>query len=255
MIIVISPAKRLQMPKDAPQHPLAVPMFFKDAIKIVSALQNKGAVDLKKFLADKMGISDKLAVENCERYLSFQHDGNIGTPAVLTFAGDTFQGLKADAWQFDEAEAAHRHLYILSGLYGLLKPFDIIQPYRMEMGIDFSIDDAKNLYQFWQEKITAILQTEKNVIINCASQEYSAVIRQPELPADFITIDFKIKKNNQWRSPGMMIKKYRGQMANALIKKMVGQGEPSIDDIKHITIDGFQFSQSHSNQKIFCFVK
>ncbi len=262
MLVIISPAKKLYTANQITAratHPLPKssqkqPIFFKEALQIVKELQTKKPSDLKKFLADKMAISDKLAVENRDRFLSFQPNPHIGTPAVFTFAGDTFQGLNPTAWNNAEQQVAANHLYILSGLYGLLKPFDLIQPYRMEMGTVLPIDGAKNLYQFWQEKITNHLQDEKEMIVNCASHEYSSVIAAKKLPAHFVTTDFKMKKNGAWQSPGMMIKKYRGLLASAIIKHMATHKKISLADIKNFTIDNYQFAPDMSDDNFLCFV-
>ena len=256
MLIILSPAKKLQPPKKQPAHPLTSPMFFDTAVKIVKHLQNKKPADIKKFLKEAMEISDKLVEENCARFLQFKHDKKIGTPAVLTFAGDTFQGLKPEHWNAAEEKIAANHLFILSGLYGLLRPFDIIQPYRMEMGIPLMLGDgAQNLYQLWQEKITATLAQEKDLIINCASNEYASVIDRKKLNAPFLTVDFKMAKGNKLQSPGMIIKNYRGQLASALIKKMATGEKITPEVVKTISVADYVFSANDSTKDIFCFVK
>ena len=255
MIIILSPAKKLQTPKKTPAQPLTTPMFFSEAMAVVRHLQSKKPAEIKKFLKETMDISEKLVEENCARFLAFQQDKNIGTPAVLTFAGDTFQGLKPDQWNAGEEKIASDHLFILSGLYGLLRPFDVIQPYRMEMGIAIAVDGKKNLYELWRERITTELQAEQTLIVNCASNEYAAVIDQKKLNAPFLTIDFKMKKGNRLQTPGMVVKNYRGQMASALIKKMAAGVVITRAVIKNTAVAGYEFSANDSRDNIFCFVK
>lgn len=255
MLIILSPAKKLQSPKKSTAQPLTSPMFFSSAMAIVDLLQQKKPAELKKFLRDAMDISDKLVEENFARFLNFKKDNTIGTPAALTFAGDTFQGLKPEQWSATEEKIASQHLFILSGLYGLLRPFDIIQPYRMEMGIELELDGKKNLYEFWRERITDALQTERELIVNCASNEYASVIDQKKLNAPFLTIDFKMAKQNKLQSPGMVIKNFRGQMASALIKKMARGARITPDVIKNTPVAGYEFSANASTDAVFCFVK
>ena len=256
MLIILSPAKKLQTPKKEPAQPLTSPIFFDTAIKIVEHLQNKKPAEIKKFLKEEMEISDKLVEENCARFLQFKHDKKIGTPAVLTFAGDTFQGLKPENWSAAEEKIAADHVFILSGLYGLLRPFDIIQPYRMEMGIPLMLGDGtKNLYQLWQTKITDTLAQEKDLIVNCASNEYASVIDRKKLNAPFLTVDFKMAKGNKLQSPGMIIKNYRGQLTSALIKKMAGGESITPEVVKTVSVAGYIFSDNNSSNDVFCFVK
>ncbi|MCX8516356.1 MAG: YaaA family protein [Alphaproteobacteria bacterium] len=268
MLILISPAKKLYSAEqlaDLPTPPLPAtrPLFHDRTQQLVAAIRAKKTPrqpnGLRTFLAQTMAISEKLAIENEQRYLQFRGGG--GTPALFTFAGDTFLGLAPRTWSMMEQQTAARHLYILSGLYGLLATTDLIEPYRLEMGAPIDLLGHRYPHTFWHDSVTTILSKEKNIIVNCASHEYSRVVAVEKMSAPFITIDFKIKKNGRLQSPGMPIKNLRGRFAHALIQQLTNiksTTSPNThltpDAIRATTIGHFVFDNKISRDDYFCFI-
>ena len=254
MIIVISPAKSLYEHCPVTFETSTEIDFLPEAVKIVSMMKKKKPAQLAKL----MDISPKLADLNFQR---FQAWNPVFTPenswqAVLMFNGDVYQGLKAETFSDSEFETAQQHLRILSGVYGLLKPLDLIQPYRLEMGTNIAIASKKNLYEFWKSKITAKLNQEmaeagQKVLINLASNEYFSAIDTKKLKARIITPSFKEQKNNQYQIVSFFAKKARGLMSRFIIQNQITDPE----EIKAFDLEGYFFNNQLSKGDNWVFTR
>lgn len=241
MIIVISPAKSLYNQCPVPFETFSQLDFLPEAEKVVSLMKKKKPVQLARL----MDISPKLAELNHQRFQawSLPFTPENAWPAVLMFNGDVYQGLKAETFSVSEFETAQKQLRILSGVYGLLKPLDLIQPYRLEMGTTISIAGKKNLYDFWKAKITAKLnqefsETGKKVLVNLASNEYFGAIDTKKLKARIITPSFKEHKNGQFQMVSFFAKRARGLMSRFIIQNNISDPE----EIKAFDMEGYYFN-------------
>ena len=190
MLMLISPAKSLDYESPLPTAKYSQPDFLKDSAELIKVARKLNPENLQ----DLMGISPALAELNWQRFLNWKtpFKPDNARPAVLAFKGDVYVGMQADAFKARDFDFAQQHLRILSGLYGLLRPLDLMQPYRLEMGTDLVNPRGKNLYEFWGDKITdavneVLAQQKKPVLINLASNEYFKVIKSKKLIAPVIT--------------------------------------------------------------------
>lgn len=232
MLVVISPAKRLDWAKR--DVATTAPDFQEDAVRLVKAARNLTLGDLKSL----MSLSDDLAQLNRERFKTFEEApvGEATRPAALAFAGDTYQGLEAETLDTDELSFAQDHLRILSGLYGVLRPLDAIQPYRLEMGSRLKTKQGKNLYEYWGSTISDALNaqaeaTGSDVLINCASQEYFGAVDLEALNMKVITPQFMEDKGDS-KGPKIVsfyAKKARGAMARFIVQKRIDTLEGILD--------------------------
>jgi cytoplasmic iron level regulating protein YaaA (DUF328/UPF0246 family) len=205
-----------------------------------------------------MGISDKLGVLNYDRYQEwstpFTEDN--AKQAVLAFNGDVYTGLDANSFKADEFKFAQKHLRILSGLYGLLKPLDLMQPYRLEMGTKFANQRGKDLYQFWGETITEALNKQlksvkSDVLVNLASNEYFKSVKPKLLNAEVITPVFKDWKGDKYKIISFYAKKARGLMAAYIIKNKL----TDVEAIKGFDYEGYCFNEGMSSAKEWVFTR
>ena len=213
MKILISPAKSLDYTSTLPIAKNSQPMFLSDAKKLNAALRLKKPTELQAL----MGISEKLAALNWERNQDFTtpFSANNARPAVFAFNGDVYTGLDAYTLVETALNVAQNSLRILSGLYGLLKPLDLIQPYRLEMGTSFGVDGNKTLYAFWKDKLTKHLKDElatDELLVNLASKEYASAIDFNALDNNVISPVFKDFKNGKLKIISFFAKKARGIM-------------------------------------------
>jgi cytoplasmic iron level regulating protein YaaA (DUF328/UPF0246 family) len=245
MLIVISPAKSLYNHSPIKLDKYTNADFLPEAEKIVSAMKKKKPAQLAKL----MDISPKLAELNFQR---FQAWTTPFTPenswqSVLMFNGDVYQGLKAETFSVSDFEIAQQKLRILSGVYGLLKPLDLIQPYRLEMGTNLSVARKRNLYEFWKAKITAKLnqemeQTDQKLLINLASNEYFSAIDTKKLKARIITPSFKENKNGKYQMVSIFAKRARGLMSRFIIQNNISDPE----ELKAFDYEGYYFNNQLS---------
>ncbi len=254
MILVISPAKTLYEKAPILLENFTSADFLPDATKIVSVMKKKKPAQLAKL----MDISPKLAELNYHRFqewnLPFASENSW--QAVLMFNGDVYQGLKAETFSDTEFETAQKHLRILSGLYGLLKPLDLIQPYRLEMGTNIGIARKKNLYEFWKSKITAKLsqeltETGQKELINLASNEYFSAIDPKRLEARIITPSFKEHKDGQYQMVSFFAKKARGLMCRFIIQNQITDPE----EIKAFDLEGYFYNNQLSKTDNWVFTR
>jgi cytoplasmic iron level regulating protein YaaA (DUF328/UPF0246 family) len=220
MIAIISPAKSLDFDVKAPFENASIPHFQKDADYL--------AVKLSKLkpsaLSSLMDISPKLAQLNAERYASWKTA--TLKQAVFAYNGDVYDGLEAKTLSLDEISFAQNHFRILSGLYGLLRPLDTIKPYRIDMGTSFSTPKGENLYKYWGDRITdqlkkSLKESENNILINLASQEYFSAVNAKKLKTRIITPAFKDKSNGSYAMISFFAKKARGMMSRFIIQNKI----------------------------------
>ncbi len=255
MLIFLSPAKSLKFDINLSDTiPFTQPQFTSETLQLVKHLKKMSATDLKNL----MHVSDNIAQLNAERYRQFHPEFTYpaAKPAAFVFTGEVYRGLNIAGFSTTGLEYAQQHIRILSGLYGILRPLDLIQPYRLEMGTKFSFDNYKNLYDFWKEKITRHIQTElkrqnSNTIINLASAEYFKVIDKKKLNAEIITPVFKDNKNGTYKTIMMYAKNARGKMAAF----MAGNQITNPEYIKAFDQDGYIFNQELSNEKEWVFTR
>jgi len=242
MITLISPAKKLDLePVKNPIEPTEPNLFTQTQI-LARTAKTKTAGDLKKL----MKLSDNLAELNADRYKSFRLNGrsNNAKPAALTFNGDVYGGLDAKTMSAAQMRYAQKHLRILSGLYGVLKPMDAIQPYRLEMGIKLENPRGKNLYEFWGNRIAKTLNNDvedskSKAIVNLASNEYFKAVGKNTLSAPIITPSFLNVKDGQARNLMFFGKRARGLMARWIIDNKVEK----IDDLSGFNIEGYKINK------------
>ena len=246
MKMIVSPAKSLNFDAKLPTKEYSEALFLKEAERINKLLKKKSVRSLGKL----MGISESLSELNWQRNQDFQlpfHPENA-RPAVYAFDGDVYTGLDAYSLKQEQLPLLQEKLRILSGLYGLLKPLDLIQAYRLEMGTKMPVGVKKNLPAFWKDKVTQQLNEEMedaDYLLNLASNEYFAAVDTKALQADIITPQFKDFKDGKLKMISFFAKKARGMMARFVID----QKAESLDDIKAFATDGYQFSAVHTEKE------
>lgn len=251
MLAIISPAKTLDF--ETPwKLDVTQPQFIYESQLLINQLQKLSPAEI----GEMMSISEKLAILNAERFLNWHlpFTSDNSKPAILAFRGDVYTGLNADSFTKKDFNFAQKHLRILSGLYGVLRPLDLIQAYRLEMGTGFQNSRGKNLYEFWGDNITEQLNTElsgqkKSVLVNLASNEYWSVVKPAKLQAEIITPIFKDSKNGQYKIISFFAKKARGMMSAFMIKNQIKKPE----DLKAFDIEGYSFNSKMSagNEWVF----
>jgi cytoplasmic iron level regulating protein YaaA (DUF328/UPF0246 family) len=252
MIIILSPSKTLgkielkNLPKPSQ------PMFIDKSKVLVERMRKLKVDDLSKL----MSVSNSLARLNFERYLQWQTPFNESnsTPALLTFKGDVYEGISANDFTNDDLIFAQEHLNILSGLYGVLRPLDFMQPYRLEMGTKIDVKSSKNLYEYWQKSITdyfnkVLANDSENTLVNLASNEYYKAIDTKKLKGNIITPIFKEEKGNEYKTIAIYAKRARGLMTRFVIKNRIDH----VEHLKTFNEEGYIFSpdQSKGNQWVF----
>lgn len=252
LLAVISPAKTLDFETAPVTSSYDIPRFLAQSQALITAARALSPADISAL----MKISDKLGQLNYERFHDWHQpfDLNNAKQAVLAFKGDVYTGL--DASTLDEASLqwANEHLAILSGLYGLLRPLDLIQAYRLEMGIKFANPRGKNLYEFWGEQLTnainaQLAQAEKPVLVNLASNEYYKALQPPSIAANIITPVFKDEKNGQYKIISFYAKKARGLMARWIIENRIENPK----ELMAFNSDGYAYDKSSSDAKTWVF--
>lgn len=245
MLAIISPAKTLDYESKLATKKFSQPEFVSDSTELIEKLRKIEPPQLSSL----MGISDKLAELNYRRYLewapSFEKD--CARPAALAFKGDVYLGLDAPTMSERDYTWAQKHLRILSGLHGLLRPLDRIRPYRLEMGTTLCTNRGDNLYQFWGAKVTtalnqAIAEQKQKVLVNLASNEYFKVLDPSAIDARLITIHFREWKNGQYKFLSFFAKRARGLMARYMIDKRIN----SLRALREFDYGGYQFNTAMS---------
>ena len=253
MLMLISPAKSLDMQATFPAIETTQARLLGDSQRLIDQLQEFSPDDIKSL----MGISEKLSDLNYQRFQDWtQNDAAEQCPALFAFQGDVYQGLAADTLTRDEIEYTRQHLRILSGLYGLLRPLDLMQAYRLEMGTKLANEYGANLYAFWGDKISALIKAdmpdkEDSELVNLASNEYFKAVKAKLIDARIITPVFKDFKNGQYKIISFYAKKARGMMVNYAIKHNITQAE----ELKNFASAGYRYADELSDEKQWVFIR
>lgn len=254
MLVLLSPAKRMRFEQDIPENKKRIPQFHDSALPLVNKLARMSKPQLMKL----MSISNDLARENQERYRTFAPDGRSGTlaQAIYAFNGEVYWGLDSDTLSAAELKFADKHLRVISGMYGYLKPLDAIQPYRLEMGSSLSVGRKKNLYEYWKEMLHDAIEEDlkklkSDSIINLASKEYFKAVETAKPDACVINISFKEYRNEKLRSIQFNLKRARGYLARFVIENKIT--DPEL--IKGFDTDGYTFAEDMSTDQDWLFIK
>jgi cytoplasmic iron level regulating protein YaaA (DUF328/UPF0246 family) len=251
MKILISPAKSLDFESKIPTNDSSKIPFLEQTKELSQKMDLKSKDDLKKL----MNISDQLAELNYQRFqdFSFPFTKENARQAVYSFSGDVYKGLDVYTLPEEHIDSMQNSLRILSGFYGLLKPLDLIQPYRLEMGTSLKVNSSNNLYEFWGSSITDYLNQEmakEELLVNLASKEYFKAVQSKKLKATLVTPIFKDYKNGKLKIISFFAKKARGQMARYILDN----GIETLNELKGFDIDGYGFSAEYTlneNEPVF----
>ena len=254
MLVVVSPAKNLDFESSIPVSDFSQPAMLDDTNRLMEVCRTLSPADLSSL----MKISDKLATLNANRFAEFStpFTADNARQAMYAFNGDVYTGLDAYTLSEDSVAYAQNHLRILSGLYGLLRPLDLMQAYRLEMGTKLANPDGKDLYAFWDDRITQVLndameEQGDNVLVNLASNEYSKAVKKKQLNGMVITPTFKDCKNGQYKIISFFAKKARGLMARYIIENRV----EDVEGLKAFDADGYVFSEEQSSSTELVFLR
>jgi cytoplasmic iron level regulating protein YaaA (DUF328/UPF0246 family) len=254
MLIVISPAKTLDYEAPAKTKVFTTPDYLDYSQRLINRLRNLSSLDISEL----MKVSSKIAELNFDRYESWKKPFNQknAKQAILAFKGDVYSGLDAESFKADDFKFAQNHLRVLSGLYGLLRPLDLMQPYRLEMGTKLDTEEGKNLYEFWGSTITEGLNKQlkkikSDTLINLASNEYFKSVKPKELNATIITPAFKEYKNGEYKMIGIYAKKARGLLSRYIIKNKLSDPE----EIKSFNDEGYRFNKTLSKGNNWVFTR
>jgi len=254
MLITISPAKKLDYQTPAPVNDYTVPEHLERATALIAIMRDKDSFEI----ADLMKLSMKLADLNMQRYQDWHtpFTPDNAKQALFAFSGDVYQGIDAYSLTTGDIAFAQDHLRILSGLYGLLRPLDLMQPYRLEMGTRLATDRGTNLYQFWGDIITtsinqAMADQGDDLLINLASNEYFNAVQASNIQGRIITPVFKELRQGRYRIISFNAKKARGYMSRFIIENRLNQPE----DLKHFDQADYRFNDELSSPETFVFTR
>lgn len=254
MIVLLSPSKSLDYETPAPTSEHTEPAMLEDSRHLIALLRDYDVAGLKSL----MGISDKLAELNRDRYREFEtpFTPSNAKQALYAFTGDVYTDFRLDQYSEEDVAFAQAHVRILSGLYGLLRPLDLIQPYRLEMGTRLENPRGKNLYEFWGEKISKAIAADLNeqgdeVVVNLASNEYFGSVNKKVLDARVITPVFRDFKNGKYKIISFYAKRARGTMTDFIISHRITEPE----GLKAFTGGGYYFSDDQSKGDEFVFLR
>lgn len=254
MLVVLSPSKTLDFVNPPQTKQFTQPDLLDNTALLAKKMQGMSA----KSIAKLMGVSEKIATLNYERYQQFSmpFSPKNAKQAVLAFKGDVYEGLGAEEYGEKDLVFAQQHLRILSGFYGVLRPLDLIQPYRLEMGIKLKNTRGKDLYAFWGDRVTetlneGLVEQGDNILINLASNEYFKAVRPKLLQGGIITPVFKEKKGNDYKVIGLFAKKARGMMADYIIRKRLKH----VEAIKEFSQEGYRFAPKLSKDDQWVFIR
>ncbi len=252
MKLVLSPAKSLNFESQLPTSRNTEAQFLKQSERLNKLLKKKSAKSLSKL----MSISDTLGRLNYERNQDWQlpFTADNARPAVYAFSGDVYRGLDAYSIAEEKIDTLQNTVRIISGLYGILRPTDLIQPYRLEMGTKFPVGKNKNLYEFWKKQITKALNEELEdgeLFLNLASNEYFKAIDTKTLKIPVVTANFKDLKNGEYKTIMTFTKLARGYMTRYIIDTNAN----TLDDVKGFNYEGYNFSEPMSTETDLVFIR
>ncbi len=253
MLMIIAPSKTQNI-NDSVSVEFTQPVLLQDSELLIGELQKFSVSDLGKL----MKMSERLALQTYQRIKDFQipFTAENARPALTVFQGDVYSFIDTQSYGEKETAYIQDHLRILSGLYGILRPLDLMQAYRLEMGCRLHNSQGKNLYEFWGEKITTEVNTllgdhGEPVVVNLASSEYSRVIKKKNLQGSLLQIDFKERKGNSYRTVAIHAKRARGMMVNFAVKNRV----QSVTDLKEFRQADYGFHPDLSSEDCYCFTR
>lgn len=245
MLVLISPAKTLDYETDLPIDQYTMPRVLNHSEELIQVCRELSASEV----ASLMSVSEKIATLNVERFRDWTPDFNFANArqAIFAFKGDVYTGLDAYNLSVEDIEYSQEKLRMLSGLYGLLRPLDLMMPYRLEMGTKLNNPVGQNLYIFWGNKITDLIQQDleqagSKILVNLASDEYYKSVKESQINAEVIKPVFLDQKNGQYKVIGFYAKKARGLMARYIIQNKI----ENIEDLKAFNIDGYYFDAESS---------
>ena len=254
MLMVISPAKTLDYTSPLATQEYSLPRYLEQSSQLIEVLRKLSPNEL----AELMKLSDKLAGLNVARFTQWQPDFTLenARQAILAFRGDVYTGLDADSLSAADFKYAQQHLRILSGLYGVLRPLDLMQPYRLEMGTKLDNPVGANLYEFWGEQFTdslnrCLAELKTDVLLNLASNEYFKAVKPKQLKATLIDVDFKDLKNGQYKIISFYAKKARGMMARYVIENKID----SVAGLRKFNTQGYYYSAEQSKPEHLVFLR
>lgn len=251
MLAVLSPAKKLNFDEKAEGLIETTPAYQDDANRLARIAKKLSVSELR----DLMKISEDLAQLNKKRFQGFAKESTEenSKQAMLAFAGDTYVGLDAEAFDADEQAYAQDHLRILSGLYGLLRPMDRIQPYRLEMGSRLANKEGPSLYAYWGTKLAKAMDVASDgaPVVNCASTEYFKAANEKAMKSPVITPSFKEDRDGELKMIGFFAKRARGAMARYMIQNRVD----TVDGLKDFDLDGYKFQPKLSDDRALTFTR
>ena len=254
MITILSPAKKLDKNTDREIPNTTTPDFLDEGKELVEELRKLSPDDISAL----MNVSRSIAELNYERYARWHtpFTRENAQPAVFLFNGQVYQGLQAESLKDEDLHFGQEHLRILSGLYGLLRPLDLIQPYRLEMGTKMSNPRGDDLYTFWGDRLTqaineSLQQHDHKVLLNLASNEYYKAVKKEKLDGEVITPVFKEKKGDQYKTVAVYAKKARGLMSRFILRNRIDDPEA----VQSFDEEGYVFSPQQSSQKEWVFVR
>ena len=252
MLLLLSPAKSLDYESHLEGVPHTLPQFVSQSAELIDVLKHKTPAQISEL----MDLSDNLVALNVARYEAWRpkFSSKNSRQAILAFNGDVYEGLDAKSLTPKNLEWAQNHVCILSGLYGVLRPLDWMQPYRLEMGTPLLNPRGKNLYQFWDSKLTKNLlkeTTKEEVIVNLASAEYAKAIQWKNLKRTFVQPNFKEFKNGEYKMVMVYAKQERGAMARYLIENEL----TDIQELKGYNLNGYSFDEKQSTETDWIFVR
>ena len=249
MLAVISPSKTQDFTKtDIVKY--SQTRQAKQTLELIDILKLKSKDDIAKL----MSISEKLANLNFDRFQEFSNEFNLNNAkqAILAFKGEVYNGIDTPSLTADDLDFAQENIRMLSGLYGVIRPLDLIQPYRLEMGTKLANPKGKNLYEFWGDGISKVLNIdESETLINLASNEYFKGIDKKSLNANIIDIVFKENKNGKYKVIGIYAKHARGLMVNFIIKNRINNAEK----LKEFNTEDYTFNTNISDEKTWVFTR
>ena len=254
MLVVLSPAKSLDFNTEPATTAFSTSAFLDETERLVKTMKRKKAKDLMAL----MSISEKLADLNVARYADFQtplSPGPTTKQAAFAFTGHTYVGFDAASMSDADLDYAQNHVRILSGLYGILRPLDLIHPYRLEMGTRLKTRRGDSLYKYWGDRLAKALSDEleshpNRLIVNCASNEYFAAVNRPNLDTAIVTPVFKDRKGDAYKIISFFAKEARGAMASFIVRNRID----TIDGIREFAFKGYGYSPSMSSDDtpVFC---
>lgn len=254
MLLILSPSKTQKLNSLADFVSPGLPPLLTQSSRLIELLRSYSVAELGSL----MKMSERLAEQTMERIHSFELPFTFenAAPAIASFQGDVYSGIHVQDYSSEDVAFLQEHLRILSGLYGVLRPLDLLQPYRLEMGCRLVNPVGKNLYEFWGEQITELLRHElsrhkEQVLVNLASAEYSRVVKKKLLDCPVLDMDFKERKGDGYRIVAIHAKRARGMMVDFMVRKRVSR----VTGLKDFAEAGYRFREELSSPQRYCFTR